>query len=660
MNHPITDKNGLPFGGLDTETFYDNEYSIKDLGNQAYVRDPRFDCYMVSISFPDWEWAGHPRDCPWEKLRGRSFVSANKGFDDAVLTRMIELGQAPEWVYPEEWVCSANLSVYCGYPRALGQCVEQLFGRKVNKSIRDVDMKGKTWDTMDEVLRPRVVAYALDDARDCRLVWEALAHEWPPLERKVSDLTYKMGARGIYIDKPGVEADIEKLNNAINAALARIPWVATGSVPLSPKALKAYCAEAGIPAPSSLAQTSEECAEWEETYGEQHPVVDAMRCYRRANAMLKKFETIHRRIGPNGRMSYSLKYFGASTGRWSGDAGFNAQNLPRDPMYFDADWRITREKTDRFVDMRSRLTAAPGKKLIVADYAQIEARVTPWVAGDKDMISMIRKGVSVYDVQGIRNGMNDDPSKSLKKLNKALYAVCKAQVLGLDFGCGWFKFVSFAKTSLKYEAGVFEQVFGKDVSEEDREKFADYLRWLKSLGKRKAGATVFADVFPTLDLFTQNTWVNSWLQVTEYRRLNPKKIALWKRLGDAAAKTAATGGTFEIELPSGRVLKYFRTLKRGRDVWAQTTKGGHTTMIAGPLLTENLVQATARDIMAEAFVRLWDAGLNPIALIHDESVVEADMDVPVERVVEIMTVNPEWAKSLPIGAEGEETLVYKK
>jgi DNA polymerase len=660
MNYPITDRNGLPFVGFDTETLFTADYSVSDLGPQGYVNDPRFDCYLISIDAPDFNWVGHPRGCPWEKLRNRSFVSANAGFDQAVLRRMIELGQAPAWVYPEEWVCSANLSVFCGYARALAKTVEALFGHKVDKSIRNVDMKGKTLDTMSPELATRVKEYALDDAKWCRLVWEELAPQWPVLERRISDLTYRMGAYGLHTDAAGVDRDIATLEQAKAAAFEKIPWtkdvyddqiIRPAAQPLSPRALREYCASVNILPPASLAKDSEECAAWEARYGADYPVVAAMRDYRRTNTLLEKYYTIRRRINSEGRMPFSLKYFGASTGRWSGDSGVNIQNLPKEPMFFDENWGITMKKTDRSVEMRPKFTAAPGKRFLIVDYAQIEARVTPWLAGDEETLELIRAGVSVYDVQGLRNKMLDDPKKSLKKVNKALYAVCKAQVLGLDFGCGWFKYISFAKASLRYEPGVFEQVFGAPVSDYDRNRFCEYIRKYDKRGDYTRG-------WPKLSPPEQDMWVNSWLQVTNYRALNPKKVGLWRRLGDDVKRSV--GGLYEIELPSGRVLKYFDVHIRGDSVYVCTTKGGTPSMVTGPLLTENLVQGTARDVLAEALVRLDDAGIRVVATVHDEVVCEVDDSVSLQRVIDLMTVTPKWAAGLPLGAEGEVSLHYKK
>ena len=77
-------------------------------------------------------------------------------------------------------------------------------------------------------------------------------------------------------------------------------------------------------------------------------------------------------------MSYNLKYFGAdATGRWSGDAGFNVQNMPRETKYG--------------VNIRNIITAPEGKTFIVSDLSQIEPRLTAFIAGDMDFLKLIKQ-----------------------------------------------------------------------------------------------------------------------------------------------------------------------------------------------------------------------------------------------------------------------------
>jgi DNA polymerase len=81
----------------------------------------------------------------------------------------------------------------------------------------------------------------------------------------------------------------------------------------------------------------------------------------------------------------------------------------------------------------------------------------------------------------------------------------------------------------------------------------------------------------------------------------------------------------------------------------------------GPKLVENIIQATARDILAEAMVRLEDAGFQIVCHVHDEVVLEVpEGESSVEEVNAIMSVVPSWAEGLPLSAAGFESPFYKK
>lgn len=594
------------FAAFDTETLYGKDYSVRDLGPIGYTEDPRFDCYLVSFVTDDgFEFTGHPKDCPWERLRGKTFLSHNSGFDRAVLNRLIALGIAPDWVWPKDWHCTANLCVYFGLPRSLAGSVEQEFGVKVDKTIRDKDIKGKHWDEFGAELQAAVLTYALDDARWCLKLWQKLGAAWPERERIVSYLTYSMGEEGLYMNATGLENEIALLERAKFEAAALIPWSQENPI-LSPRALAIECRKNGIEPPKSLAKDSVECEAWEDTYGAKFPWVDAMRTWRRCNALSEKFKTALERIRPEtNRMPYSMLYFGASTGRWSGTGGFNIQNMGRDPIYFDDAYHISPTKTERFADLRSKIIAAPGKKLVVSDFSQIEARITPWLAGDRETIKLVAAGdaakraggaeVSIYEVHA-RASM-DWTGGVLKKEDPLIYLLAKCRVLGLGFGCGWFKFISLARKML--DADTFMSVFGKEVSTEDTEQFFEYL--LKTDGKRRVYLPRWESA--SLSPFERRVWVNSWLQVTDFREKNPKIVKLWRTLDDGLKRTPS-GTTYVMELPSGRELKYFDVTNAGGQFKVRTTRGGHFSYAYGGLLTENCLTGDNEVLTPSGWKRL--------------------------------------------------------
>ena len=222
-----------------------------------------------------------------------------------------------------DWVCTADMASALSYGRSLKASVEGAFGISISKETR-TDMKDKTWtDAVRLGMAKELGEYCLKDSWYCYHLYSKLGSLWSDKERRLSALTRDMCDYGVYVDQKLLAEGKQKLLRVMDEAVSKIPW-ADGSKPiLSLKNLKLDCAKAGISAPDSLAQDSDSCTAWEEKYGEQCPWVGAMRDYRKANTLDKKLETLESRIRPDGTFSYGLKYFGAHTGRWSGDGGFN-------------------------------------------------------------------------------------------------------------------------------------------------------------------------------------------------------------------------------------------------------------------------------------------------------------------------------------------------
>jgi DNA polymerase I-like protein with 3'-5' exonuclease and polymerase domains len=240
----------------------------------------------------------------------------------------------------------------------------------------------------------------------------------------------------------GVPVDVERAKE-YQQHLKRLIWDAEQSIPwaknddakiLSPKALAEECRKVGIVPPKSLAQDSEECAAWEDKYGEQYPWIGAMRDWRRCNMLLKKVEAFIARTKPDGWKPYGLKYFGASTtGRFSGDSGLNLQNLPRKEMYG--------------VDLRSLIKAPAGYKLAVADLSQIEPRCLAWLSGDSVLLDFIKKSPDLYDAQARAWGLHDGPEQLREHPVKR--HLVKGLNLGLGYGMSAAKFSSVSGTPME-------------------------------------------------------------------------------------------------------------------------------------------------------------------------------------------------------------------
>ena len=625
---------------IDFETYYDKQYSVTDIGYWHYCHHDKFNAYMVSIVGTDGnEYAGDPKEFDWSCLSGAMWLSHNANFDSAVFERLKEDGIIPQDVAPVEWNDTADLVAFLGYPRSLKEAMAAIYKIEVNKTTRD-NMTGKTWESMTPEFKAEVTEYALKDSRACVKLWNDLAEKWPEHERALSRLTRVMCAKGLPIDVQGCDDDIRLLETKLWQTRKLIPWADNDEAKvLSPKALAEECSKQGIRAPISLAQDSEDFDKWKDEFSASYPFAQAMSDYRRINTLLLKFKTMQRRIRPDGYMGYGMKYFGAHTGRWSGDSGFNVQNMPRADL-FD-------------VNLRNRIVAPQGKTLVVCDLSNIEPRCLAVLSEDTGMLTALRSGMDIYEAHA-RATLNYTDPKPLKEVDPFLRQVSKTRVLGLGYGCGWHKFVTFAGQILPAE--VYEKVFGADITPRDRENF------VAALSKSTKNAEKLI-LFRALDESKQRYWVNSWKQVEDYRKSNPAITSFWKAL-ETDFRKAENSVEYTIELPSGRTLRY-QSPKAYGGASAVLPRLGKLmrTSIHGGILTENVIQAMARDVFADCLLRLDAAGFEVILHAHDEAVClvdESTADESKHAIEKIMSTAPVWISDLPQAAEAKITKRYTK
>lgn len=666
---------------LDFETYYNKKegLGIKQQGMAGYVRDQRFDAYFVSVYDGETAWAGHRSRFNWDALDGQVLLSHNAAFDSLVYKELVKRGQAPQLNIPE-WHCTANLSTYICSRRDLGRAAEYLFGVHLDKDVRG-DADGKTWEMLTkEDGGVSMTEYAKKDAIYCWRIWNEYSHLWPARERRISELTIRQCRRGAQIDLAKLEQFYSVACKMLVQAESVLPWMKEGKKPTSPPAVAEQCRRVGISPPPVKKHDGEEAYDlWAATYAPKYPWVKAYTDYRVINKFITTLETIKTRLYEDGCFPFDLLYFGAHTGRWSGSGGFNMQNMRKEPLYCDSDgWLVT--DTPRLMDINSHLarfgippewiacaldvralfTARPGRQMIISDLSQIEPRVLAWLVGDKTMLEMMAKGQSPYEAHA-RATMNWTGGE-LKKENKDLYALAKARVLGLGYGCGWEKFITVA-----YDMA------GIDITADDPAEVH---------AVNDEGQLCYnMDGTPRM---VSGVGYNSKRIVKEYREQNPliasndpENPGIWKQL-DQAFKDSV-GGDFSITLPSGRVLNY-RNVKCERkavpdpenparfifkrcftaDVFDPKMNKVVRENLYGGKLTENLVQATARDIFAEHLLALDDNHIDPLWNVHDEAVTEADKSVTANDVRQIMSKAPEWMPGLPVDAEANVVPHYRK
>lgn len=590
---------------VDFESYYDNELSITKMGTDAYIAHPDVDIYLVTVVGKGISYSGPVEGAPWEEISGEEFVSHNARFDETVFPEAVSRGQIPADTTYTAWHCTADLAVYLGAPRNLKGACEVLLDREVSKEYRVV-AKGKHGKDFSEEEMKIVIAAGFGDAEGCLELWEKYNHVWPENEREISKQNRELTRIGCAVDVEKLDAAISSLSTKVWEYEQKIPWDWSGNkTPLSPKKIAAECRKVEIPCPSSFAKDSLECQEWEEQYAETYPWISVLRSWRKGYALLGKLKRIRERIrkdpitGEENNFPYSIKYFGAHTGRFSGDNGFNMLNIY--------------SKELEGINVRSMFIPRKGKKLLIVDYRQIEPRILSWFARDTAALKELQAGTSVYEVHA-RQTMgyaNDEPMKTADPQG---YKLAKARILGLGYGCGAKTFVNVAKN--------------------------------------------LAGLVLTLEEAQQTVW--------DYRNSNPAILRFWNRL-DSLLRAALRSKSrkLSLKLPSGRSMNYYNVASPDRGISVQAGLAAHRTFTWGGKLTENVVQATAREVFMDGWLQVMEAFQDPEELrllfhVYDEFVFEVDPDIDVAKVEEILCQPPKWGTTIPLDVESELVDHYKK
>ncbi len=632
---------------IDFETF--SEADIQSVGAWCYAAHPTTE--VICMAYAEGEesprlWLpGDPlpdfvRAFEWDP-EGGTLHAWNSFFERCIWHLTLEWSEVPL----SQWHDTMALSQAMSLPRKLESCgsaLELSQEKQKNKRgsylIQRLSKPYRGERCRDPELLEEFYEYCQQDVVAEREIGNRLR----PLtkkERKVWELDQLINIRGLPIDENSVDNAINIFDQEYKRLTKRLKELTGLENPASQKQFLSWAKKNVTKKIENLQQATLKPLIKKYSGDIKEALVKRLSI---ARTPIKKYQSIKNKIAPDGRLHGALIYCGAArTGRWA-SGGVNFQNLPRpsiddtescidlfkhrDPELLEMLYDDTLEALSSSI--RGMVSASSGKRLIIADYSAIEARVLAWVADQEDVLEVFRGDGKIYEHTASQ--IYDKPVKDISKPERFLGKVATL-ALGYQGGVRAFQ--------------VMAENYGKEIKEEDAEK-------IKS----------------------------SW------RERNKNIVQLWGIAQDTALSAVRHPGKgfvvkkmlrFKVEdnflcirLPSGRQLAYYDPeIEEGKYGNDQVSYMGTNTYTRkwerlstyGGKLVENIIQAISRDLMAEAMLRVESAGYPLILTVHDELVAEVDENLgSLEEFCRLICVLPGWAKGLPITADGFECKRYRK
>lgn len=650
---------------LDYETY--SEADLPSVGLWRYAEDPSTEvlCFAWKVDNEPVKWWAPGEDFPWFLAhaikRGDRIKAWNAEFECAITEKV-----AHKFGFPvprrDQWECTMAKAAMCAMPRKLGVCARvmklgeqkdkegqrllKLFSMPRKPTKGDPRTRIYPQDEPDDF--SKLIDYCIQDVNTEEAVDLALpVPALPPQEQRLWTTHLNINARGILLDR-GLAAGAARLKAAAMAEaaaelskLTRTAEKPKGYVTAATQTqkLKEWCALRGVTV--------------ESTDKEHMPLLLAQDLPADVRAALEiraeagqsstsKYDTMSRVMCADDRARGSHAFDEADTGRWS-NKQIQFQNLPRPaidlscyrgairagdpvPMEMVGDRLMTVLRDS----IRHAVIAPPGKVLSVCDFASIEARVLGWLADEPFYLDAYRQGKDLYCEMATKIY-----GRTITKKDKDERFIGKESVLGLGYS-------------------MWKDTFAANVAKKAKSKIK------REITDR--AAEVYRKVCPHVVQFWKDIERVSHACVASKRKLQYKMLGF-----------EMVGTYFTIILPSGRRLWYPEArLAVKQTKWGPKSELRFRTNLAdgekwewfesytyGGRLTENVDQAIARDLLAEALVKCENEGIDVVMHIHDEINAETEPGKSA-RLREIMIENPAWAKGLPLDAEAFETPFYRK
>ncbi|MBD5461488.1 MAG: hypothetical protein HDR24_00275 [Lachnospiraceae bacterium] len=648
---------------IDLETYSDID--IKKAGLYRYVQSPAFEILLLAYSY-DYEpvriidvAAGE--QIPQEIIRDLDDpdvkkVAHNAAFEINCLSRFYKTE-----IY--QWHCTMVHAYYCGLPGQLGQLGKAL-GLSENKRKMAVGSQliryfcipcaptktnyGRTRNHWyhDRKKWELFKSYCIRDVETEMEIHKILEqHPLPESEHANWVLDQFINLTGVQMDRDLIEGALF-ISGQTRERLSGMARSLTGlDNPNSVSQLKQWIMDnSELEIESLNKQTVAEVLADKEG---KELIKDVLRIRQElGKTSVKKYEAMQTCMCGDGRIRGLLQFYGANrTGRWAGRL-VQVQNLPRNYIgTLDTARELVKKRQTDAVKLiygnvpdtlsqliRTAFIPGKGNKFLVADFSAIEARVLSWLAGEQWRLDVFRTHGKIYEASA--SAMFGVDINLIKKGNPEYELRGKGKIAELALGYQGGKGSLISMGALRMGLG--------------EEELPDIVKRWRGSNQR------IVDFWYAVERYA--------LETVQYGVLNYMPCGIsFDRDEDYLI----------ICLPSGRNLYYYKPEIRlndlGRDaihfqgVDQKTKKWGYISTYGGKL-TENIVQAVARDLLANAMMNLYRAGYCINFHIHDEVILEVpkDSEKNLDEAIALMCRLPGWAAGLPLNAAGFESDYYMK
>lgn len=613
--------------------------------------------------------------------KGAIVKAFNAGFEQVIWRHVLG------WPEPSGWECTMAKCAVNGLPQSLQGAAEYLglagkhdAGAKVMKKACQPNKKTGEFPDLTEAEWADLLAYCAQDVETEEAI-DAACGPFPVIEMPVWQACNRINMRGLAIDRALCEAAVAvsaRLGEACDADVRKATADAvTGADLTRVEWLLEWVNAQGVELEALDATALAGALRRKALPDAVRVVLESRR--KIARASVKKHQAMLEGTAIDGRLRGQLRYCAAGPGRWKSRGeptfhgrdgnGVQIQNLIKPPRFMtsqhireaiaatlshDLPQLVTLGQGDvaaaLTATVRPAIVPGPGKLLAVVDYAAVEARGSLWLAGDVAHLKWFsdadaKRGPPPYCKMASKTFGREIKAK---KDDPVAYDAGKVQMLMFQYGAGGQKAEdTCALMGIDVAALGFT---GQRLVDEYRAEF-------KSL----AGGWVYD---PALG---RKAPTGLWGRLDQAA----KHAIQWGERVDVGAITFGPGkfGDLAMRLPSGRVVRYHKACivkgeKFGNDQVQYTDlRVKHPVDMYGGKWLENATQATCRDLLADALVRLEAAGLPVVMHVHDEAVCEVDQSTAqhdLARMEAIMREGPAWAKGFPIATEGFITTRYGK